>query len=191
MFNRIRFNISKYTYLNRLKTQNCNIHKSIIFRDIDYCKIGNQVCLGEGCRLLCWSSYTSGKVPQSLTPEIVIGDRVHATRFLTIQCAGQVTIEEDVLIASNVFIVDFNHGTDPITDNYLDNPLDVSSVIIRKGCWIGNDVKIMPGVEIGEKSIIGAGSVVTKSIPSYSIAVGNPARVIKKYDHETNKWTRV
>ena len=53
---------------------------------------------------------------------------------------------------------------------------------------IGNNVIILGGVQIGEKAIVGAGSVVTHSIPSYSIAVGNPARVIKKYDFDMNEW---
>ena len=53
---------------------------------------------------------------------------------------------------------------------------------------IGNNVIILGGVSIGEKAVIGAGAVVTKSIPAYSIAVGNPARVIKQYDHKRGEW---
>lgn len=61
-------------------------------------------------------------------------------------------------------------------------------VTIENGVWIGNNVIILPNVTIGEKSIVGAGSVVTKSIPAYSVAVGNPAHVIKHFDFEANIW---
>ena len=78
----------------------------------------------------------------------------------------------------------------PLTKIYLDNPLNISGggVTIENGVWIGNNVIILPNVTIGEKSIVGAGSVVTKSIPAYSVAVGNPAHVIKHFDFETNIW---
>ncbi|MFR5466356.1 MAG: hypothetical protein ACLTHR_12100 [Agathobacter rectalis] len=64
-------------------------------------------------------------------------------------------------------------------------------VFIDDGVWIGNDVIILPNVHIGKKSIIGAGSVVTKNIPEFCIAVGNPAKVIKKFDIKENRWKKV
>ncbi|RGL06959.1 acyltransferase [Bifidobacterium pseudocatenulatum] len=102
---------------------------------------------------------------------------------------SQYYFKNDVLLASNVFITDYNHGMSPVANSYLDNPLDISDgVIIGSGAWIGNNVIILGGVSIGEKAVIGAGAVVTKSIPAYSIAVGNPARVIKQYDHKRGEW---
>lgn len=191
MLKTLRNKLSEYLFLKRLKKNKCVIHKTITFRERKHIQIGANVCLGEGTRLLCWSKYTSGKQPQALTPNLIIKDGVHSTRNLTIQCANKIVIEKDVLIASDVFIIDFNHGINPLTNNYLDNPLDCSEVIIKKGAWIGNGAIILPGVVIGEKSIVGAGSVVTKSVPPYSIAVGNPARVIKKYDFDIQKWVYV
>lgn len=149
-------------------------------------KIGKDVAFGEGCRLLCWENYQYG--PESLNPSIRIGDRVRATRNLVIQCAGQVSIGNDVLIASNVFMVDYNHGMSPVNISYGRNPLTVSFICIEDGCWIGNNVIILPGVTIGKKSVIGAGSVVTKDVPPFSLAVGNPAKLIKHYNEEQNKW---
>lgn len=75
--------------------------------------------------------------------------------------------------------------------SYLDNPLTRGVVFIDDGVWIGNDVIILPNVHIGKKSIIGAGSVVTKNIPEFCIAVGNPAKVIKKFDIKENRWKKV
>jgi lipopolysaccharide O-acetyltransferase len=57
--------------------------------------------------------------------------------------------------------------------------------------WIGESVCILPGVRIGSGSIVGAGSVVTKSIPKDSIAVGNPARVVKVYDRQIGLWRKL
>jgi acetyltransferase-like isoleucine patch superfamily enzyme len=91
-----------------------------------------------------------------------------------------ITIEDDVMMGSGVHIYIHNHRFDtldkPLIDQgyYPDKP-----VILKKGCWIGANVVILPGVTIGENSVVGAGSVVTKSIPSGVVAAGNPARVIK------------
>ena len=82
-----------------------------------------------------------------------------------------------------------NHGIDPeCSTPYMDQELTGLPVRIGTGCWIGEKVIILPGVSIGEKSIIGAGSIVTKKVPSYSIAVGNPAKIIKKYNFSTHRW---
>jgi lipopolysaccharide O-acetyltransferase len=70
-------------------------------------------------------------------------------------------------------------------------PLNSLPVIISKNVWIGESVSILPGVRIGKASIIGANSVVTKDIPDYSIAAGNPAKVIKKYNFATRCWERI
>jgi len=64
-------------------------------------------------------------------------------------------------------------------------------IIIEDECWIGANAVITAGVTIGKHSVIAAGSVVTKNIPPYSVAVGNPARVIKQYNFETKQWLRV
>lgn len=64
-------------------------------------------------------------------------------------------------------------------------------VHIGNNVWIGEFVSILPGVTIGDGSIIGSTSVVSKDIPAFSIAVGSPAKVIKTYDKDTNKWVNI
>lgn len=102
---------------------------------------------------------------------------------------AKIIIGDNVLFASNVLVTNENHGINPELDiPYMSQPLSAKNVYIGNGCWIGEQVCILSGVSIGEKCIIGAGSVVTKSIPDYCIAAGNPAKVLKKYNFETKRW---
>jgi acetyltransferase-like isoleucine patch superfamily enzyme len=63
--------------------------------------------------------------------------------------------------------------------------------VIGDDCWIGANAVVTAGVTIGKHSVVAAGAVVTKDIPPYSVAVGNPCRVIKRYDIERNEWVKV
>ena len=65
------------------------------------------------------------------------------------------------------------------------------SIKINNNTFIGFNAKILPSVELGEWCIVGSGSVVTKSFPSYSMIAGNPARLLRKYNHYTNLWEKV
>ncbi len=99
---------------------------------------------------------------------------------------GTITIEDDVLIGPGVHLYTNNHNfADPdipiINQGYpLANP--ENSIKIRRGSWIGAGVIILPGVEIGTNSVVGAGSVVTKSTNSATLSVGNPAKEIRKIE---------
>ncbi len=110
-------------------------------------------------------------------PQAQIGDKVYIGMHCTI---GTVLIEDDVLIGSNVDILSGKkqHGF-----NTVDEPISLQQrcfeqVTIGKGSWIGNSSVIM--ADVGEKSVVGAGSVVVKKIDSFSVAVGNPACIIRK-----------
>lgn len=182
---KIRMYIEKERFLYNADE---HINPRIEISGSQFIHLGNNCFIGPDSKLLCGNKYFSNIVEQKLYPSLKIGNNFHATRKLEIQCRGCITIGNEVLIASNVFIIDYNHGVDATTINYLDNPLDVKQVTIEDGVWIGNNVIILPGVSIGTKSIIGAGSVVTKNIPPYCIAVGNPARIIKKWNAEIHQW---
>ena len=100
-----------------------------------------------------------------------------------------ITIEDDVMFASNINISDGLHGYETAEEPYKFQPMGhIAPVTIKRGCWIGQNVVVMPGVTIGELSIIGANSVVTRSIPARSIAVGAPTKVIKQWDEGTQRW---
>jgi len=92
----------------------------------------------------------------------------------------QIVIGDKALIGAGVHVYVSNHRfTDVLRPIYEQGHEEVKPVIISSGCWIGANAIILPGVRIGINAVIGAGSVVTKSIPDYAVAVGNPARVIR------------
>ena len=117
--------------------------------------------------------------------QITIGENSFVNHSFMVSAAGGLDIEENVLIAPECKILTINHD---MKDKWL---ITAAPVRIKKNAWIGANVTICPGVTIGENSVIGAGSVVTKSIPDNSIAVGNPARVIKTINTETGETTPV
>jgi len=87
--------------------------------------------------------------------------------------AGGITIEDGALVAANVQLISNNN------DLYDRKILTCKPVHLKKNCWIGAGSTVLPGVTVGENSVVGAASVVTKDVPDNCIAVGNPARVIK------------
>ena len=104
---------------------------------------------------------------------------------------GPVRLGDRAGLGQHVFISGFNHGYADGTRDSNAQELVRKEVTIGRESHIGANSVVVAGVEIGERCQIGAGSVVTKNIPSYSVAVGNPARVIKRYDAARAKWIRV
>ena len=96
---------------------------------------------------------------------------------------GSIIIEDKVSIGSGVHFYTNNHKfsdtSQAIYDQGYPDPTGNDSIVLKKGCWVGAAVIILPGVTVGENAVIGAGSVVTKNIPAFTVAVGNPAKVIK------------
>lgn len=109
--------------------------------------------------------------------QISVGKRFFANFHFTVLDEAKVTIGDDCFIGPNVSIYTACHSTDPVERNTRREWAE--PVTIGDNVWIGGSVTILPGVTIGDNVTIGAGSVVTKDIPSNSVAVGNPCRVIK------------
>jgi acetyltransferase-like isoleucine patch superfamily enzyme len=103
---------------------------------------------------------------------------------------GPVQIGEKSVCAQNCFICGQSHLYQDVSMHFLRQGLKIQQVVIGKNVWIGSHTVILPGVSIGSNSIIGAGSIVVEDIPSYSMALGNPARVIKHYDFRKERWVR-
>ena len=104
---------------------------------------------------------------------------------------GPVRMGDRAGLGQHVFISGFNHGYADGTRDSNEQKLVRKEVVIGRESHIGANSVVVAGVEIGERCQIGAGSVVTKNIPPYSVAVGNPARVIKRYDPENKTWVKI
>lgn len=147
------------------------------------------------CRSNLWIEAVTEFGNQKFTPKIIIGNNFGASDFLHIAATNLVKIGDNVLIGSKVLITDHLHGN--YHDNFSSSPDEsphdrnlstTYTVIIEDNVLIGDNVSILPGVRIGFGSVIGANSVVTSDIPAKTIAVGVPARIVKKYCDTQKKW---
>jgi acetyltransferase-like isoleucine patch superfamily enzyme len=139
----------------------------------------------------CWLTTTGeGQEENRVKLEIRAGAAIGMGA--TIAAAEKVVLGERVLLARNVYIADHAHAYQnihlPIADQGLDT---IKPVSIGKGTWLGQNAVVLPGVSIGEHCVIGANSVVNRSIADFSVAVGAPARVIRTYNQSSGQWEKV
>ena len=127
--------------------------------------------IGEGSRVM--SPLTAVRPNQ-----VTIGKNVVVMNGCLMMSAGSITIDDNVQIAANVQLISNNH------DPYERNVITCKPVHICKGAWVGAGSTILPGITVGKHAIVGAASVVTKDVPNYAVAVGNPAKVIKYLDKD-------
>ena len=121
--------------------------------------------------------------------DVVLGDRVRVGIGSVV--IGPVTMGNGSGLGQNVFVSGFNHGYADGSKNSSEQPLDIRPTTIEEEAHIGANSVVLAGVTVGRNCQVGAGSVVTKDIPPYSVAVGNPAKVIKKFNHHTGEWESV
>lgn len=144
--------------------------------------LSDDVYIAEGAWLM------GGKSPE-ITLSVNRGTTIG--HFSHIVATHSVTIEENVLIADKVFISDCTHSYDDISNPVIyQNIKDLKSVVIGEGSWLGENVCVC-GAKVGKHCVIGANSVVVSDIPDYSVAVGSPAKVVKKYDFDKAEWIKV
>jgi acetyltransferase-like isoleucine patch superfamily enzyme len=121
--------------------------------------------------------------------DVIIGH--HTGVGLSNIIIGPVTLGNYVTMAQHVVLSGLNHGFEDVTVSTRLQKVITKQITVCDDVWIGANSVITAGVTIGKHSVIGAGSVVTKDIPEYCVAVGNPAKVIKKYNFKTSTWDRV
>lgn len=149
-------------------------------------KLGNAVSL----RKEAWLNIADAEL--SNEPAIVIEDNSAIGSHTIVSARNLIHIERDVLIAQWVLIVDHNHAYEDITVPIVNQGVTEGGRIrIGQGSWIARGAVIVcPKGEltIGRNCVVAANSVVTRSIPDYSLVAGLPARIIRQYDHQTKTW---
>lgn len=166
------------------------IRRPISIRGKRNINFGNNLTTGIGCRIEAFTSEKKKKI-------ILFGDNVQINDYVHITSMCKVSIGNNVLLASKIYISDCTHGFygKELNSSPLEIPMEreynVAEVCLEDNVWIGEFVSVLPGVTIGKGSIIGANSVVTRDIPPNVIAVGSPAKPIKKYNFKNEKWERI
>lgn len=158
-------------------------------------KIAPRVSLGSGVYVAphVWINVPPDSV--GTEPAIILGDGCQIGRRSMISAKNLIHLEEDVLLAPSVLLMDHNHEY-----SNLDRPIHAQGtttggkITIGKNCWLGYNSVIFCGsgqLILGQNSVVGANSVVTCSFPPYSVIAGNPAKLIKRFDKSANSWKRV
>lgn len=142
----------------------------------------NKFTLGQASTIEDFSAINNG------VGDVIIGNRTRIGLSNTI--IGPVNIGNDVRLAQNVVLSGLNHNYEEIDSPIHEQGVSTKPIIIEDESWIGANTVILPGVTIGRHSIVAAGSVVTKDIPKYTLVAGNPAKVLKQYNFETQLWEK-
>lgn len=168
------------------------IRRPIFVRGKKYLKYEEGLTTGYNCRI---EMFDTGKGPDK---KLVIGKNCKIGDYVHIAAGEHVEIGENVLMGSKILISDLNHGnySEVCTESTPDTPPDkrpihTKPLVIGNNVWIGDNVCILPGVTIGDGCIIGSNAVVNRNIPKNCIAVGSPAKIVKKYDEEQKMWIKV
>lgn len=164
----------------------------IIIKGRKFIDFGDYLSAGYYCRFEVYPKDNDKR------KRLIFGKNIQLNDFVHISAIERVEIGDNCLMASHIYISDNSHGiygggenesspeTPPECREYITSP-----VKIGKNCWIGEGVIIMPGVTIGDGCVIGAHSIVNSDIPPASIAVGSPARVVKRYSHKDKRWIKL
>lgn len=121
--------------------------------------------------------------------DLIIGDFTRIGLGNTI--IGPVTIGNHVNLAQNVTVTGLNHNYEDGEKRIDQQGITIKPVIIEDDVWVGANAVILPGVTLGCHCVVAAGSIVSRSIPPYSVCAGCPAKVIKVYDAEADIWRKV
>lgn len=155
------------------------------------CWLHGERHISIGANVTIWRHARLEAIPTDAgnAPQLIIGDGAVIQPYAHIAAAQRVEIGRGALFASHVYISDHDHDyadpEDPVVSN---GRVVCAPVSIGDFAWLGERAVVLKGVTIGERSIIGAGSIVTRDVPPLSIAIGAPARVIRRYDHGLKKW---
>jgi acetyltransferase-like isoleucine patch superfamily enzyme len=146
-----------------------------------YISVGKNVNIGNSCRITISTDFCGLPIKSKTKTKIKIGNNVDIGDHTFISANNNIQIGNHVIMAPFVFITDHEHGFTNITKNLHQQPLTENGFVkIKDNVFLGTKCSILKNVTIGNHSVVGANSVVTKNIPPFSIVAGNPAKIIKK-----------
>jgi acetyltransferase-like isoleucine patch superfamily enzyme len=143
----------------------------------------NKFSLGKGSTIESFSTVNNG------VGDVIIGDGTLIGMSNVI--IGPVNIGNNVILAQNIVVSGLNHEYRNTDIAIKDQKIITATITIEDDCWIAANAVITAGVTIGKHSVVGGGAVITRDVPAYSVAVGNPARIIKRFDFEMGNWISV
>ena len=186
----LNFIIKQYIYtLNQFRYikfgYNSLIKDSIIITP-KFISIGRNVLVQPHSRIEGISFYQG----DYFNPKIIIDDNCTIQQNIHLTCGSSIYIGKNTAIAANVTITDINHQYENISLPIENQPINVNSVYIGDDCKIYNNSVILPGTKLGKHCVIGANSVVNGSYQDYCVIVGIPAKIIKRYCFDSNKWKK-
>ena len=148
-------------------------------------EIGDRVLVHDGAMFSVVEEFNG----RQHDPHLRIGSGTNIGHGIWFSCVGTIDIGEDNLMGHNILIADSYHEYhDPDTPIIRQPMAEPQDVRIEPGCIIGPHVAVLAGVTVGANSFVAANAVVTRSVPPNSVVVGNPARVIRRYDRERGEW---
>lgn len=148
-------------------------------------RIGDNVLIHDRA----WLSVVEEFQDQRFQPSLVIGNRTVFGRDLYVSCVGSIEIGDDVLGSERILIADTYHGYEDPRKPISRQPMaDPEPVKIGDGAMLSANVCVLGGVTIGERTYVGAGAVVTKSVPANCVVVGNPAKIVRHYNEDMGRW---
>ncbi len=189
-FKKIKMAILRRVPLRRLFYGSCGkkslIYNPLLITNKKNIYMGDNVFFRDGARIEIIKEWQN----QKFDSKLVIGSNTSFEQNSHITSAGSIKIGHDCVFSARTMITNINHDYKTLSTNVLKQKLICNDVVIGDYCFVGMDVKIFPGVTIGDNVIIGANSIVMHDIPSYCVAVGCPAKVIKKYNFDSKEWER-
>jgi acetyltransferase-like isoleucine patch superfamily enzyme len=175
----------------RLKTTGLRIGRYPKLAGLAHMRVSANLSAGDGL----WLEAVTAFAGTRYQPLITIGANVNLSDHVHVACTHRVTIGDGVLSGSRVIITDHSHGiyggeqqSSPEVRPVERKLSNDKSVVIGRNVWLGDGVAVLGGSEIGDGAIIGANSVVNGRVPPFCIAVGTPARPIRRWDSETARW---
>ncbi len=159
---------------------------------VDHIHVGDDVVLANRVTLRAMTAYPWADPPQAFEPKLVLKSGCFVNNGCQISCIDRVTIGENVMLAEYCFIADNNHSHEDPDRAIKHQPLrSAGELVIGDGSWIGANCCVIGAVRIGRHCVVGANSVVNTDLPDFSLAVGAPARVVRRYDPASRTWAKV